>query len=64
MCKKRKLNVSVNDYTYPSLNKAIQHDNFELNNYFNSEMVQDKISKKSCDKKMVTNNQNMSNDTT
>ena len=26
MCKKRKLNVSINDYTYPSPNKAIQQN--------------------------------------
>ena len=26
MCKKCKLNITVNDYTYPSPNKAIQHN--------------------------------------
>ena len=29
LCKKRKLNVSVNDYTYPSTNKAIQQNKIE-----------------------------------
>ena len=43
MCKKRKLNVSVNDYTYPRPNKAIQTNKIELNNNFNSEMMQENI---------------------
>ncbi len=64
MCKKCKLNVTVNDYTYPSPSKAIQQNKFELNNYFNSEMMQENISRKSCNKKIVTNNHNVSNDTT
>ena len=45
MCKKRKLNVSVNDYTYPNPNKAIQQNKIKLNNNFNSEMTQENISK-------------------
>jgi hypothetical protein len=36
MCKKRKLNVSVNDYTYPNPS-TIQHNKIELNDNFNSE---------------------------
>ena len=35
MCKTRKLNVSVNDNTYPSPNKAIQQNKIELNNKIN-----------------------------
>ena len=41
MCKKGKLNVSVNDNTYPSPNKAIQQNKIEVNNNFNSEMIQE-----------------------
>jgi len=52
MCKKRKLNVSVNDYTYPSPYKAIQQNKNEFNNNFNSEMMQENISTKSCTKKL------------
>ena len=63
MCKKRKLNTSVNDYTYPSPSKAIQQNTIELNTNFNSEMIQEKISKKSCNKNMVTNINDVSNDT-
>ena len=63
MCKKRKLNDSANDNTYPSPNKAIQQNKIELNNNFNSKMMQENFSKKSCNKKIVTNNQNVSNDT-
>ena len=43
MCKKPKLNVTVNDYTYPSPSKAIQQNKFELNNYFNLELMQENI---------------------
>jgi len=50
-CKKRKLNVTVNDFTYPSPNKAIQTNKIEFNNNFNSEIMQENISKKSCNKK-------------
>ena len=39
MCTKCKLNVTVNDNTYPCLNKAIQQNKIELNNKFNSEMM-------------------------
>jgi hypothetical protein len=39
MCKKRKLNISVNDYTYPSPSKAIQQNKFELNNKFKQENI-------------------------
>ena len=63
MCKKHKLNVTVKDYTYPSLSKAIQQINFELNNYFNLKIVQDNISKNLAIKN-VTNNNDMSNDIT
>ena len=52
MCKKCKLNITVNDYTYPSPNKAIQQNKFELNNYFNSEMIQENISKNLAIKKL------------
>ena len=45
MCKKCKLDVSVYDYTYPSPIKAIQQNEIELNNDFNSEMMQENISK-------------------
>jgi hypothetical protein len=62
--KKRKLNVSVNDYTYPSPSKAIQQNKIELNNEFNLEMMQENISKTSCNKNLVTNNNDVSNDTT
>jgi hypothetical protein len=64
MSKKRKFNITFNDYTYPSLSKAIQTNKIELNNNFNSVMMQEKISKKSCKKKHVTNNNDMSNDIT
>ena len=61
MCKKRKLNVTVNDYTYPSPNKAIQTNKIELNNNYNSVIIQENTSKKSCNKKIVTNNNDVSN---
>ena len=64
MCKKCILNVSVNDNTYPSLSKAIQHKKIELNNNSNSEMMQENLSKKSCNNKIVTNNNDVYNDTT
>jgi hypothetical protein len=51
MCKKRKLNISVNDYTYPSSSKANQQNIIELNHNFNSEIMQENISKKSCNKR-------------
>ena len=41
MCKKRKLNIPVNNYTYPSPNKAIQQSKFELNNKNNSKAMQE-----------------------
>ena len=44
MRKQRKLNNSVNDNTYPSPSKAIQQNKIELNNNFNSEMMQENIS--------------------
>jgi hypothetical protein len=50
--KKRKVNVSVNDYTYPSPSKAIQQNKFELSNYFNLEMMQESISKNLAIKKL------------
>ena len=34
MCKKHKLNITVNDNTYPSLSKAIQQNKIELDNNF------------------------------
>ena len=43
MCKKRKSNVSVHDYTYPSPNKAIEQNKIELNNNFNSKVIQENI---------------------
>ena len=64
MCKKRKLNVSVNDYTLPSPNKAIQQNKIELNNNFNSKIMQENISKKSCTRKVVINDHDVSNDIT
>ena len=45
MCKKRKLNVTVNDYTYPSPNKAIQTNIIKLNNNVNSNRMQENITK-------------------
>ena len=64
MCKKCKLNISVNDNTYPSPNKAITQNKIELNNKFNSEMIQGKDIKKSCNEQIVTNNNDVSNDDT
>ena len=61
MCKKRKLNISVNDYTYPNPNKAIQQNKIELNINFNLKVIQENISKESCNKKMLTNNSDVSN---
>jgi hypothetical protein len=61
MCKKCKLNVSVNDYTYPSPSKAIPQKKNELNNKVSSEMMQENILKKSCNKKIVTTNNDVSN---
>ena len=52
MCKKGKLNVSVNDYTYPSPSKAIQQNKIQLKNNFNSKIMHENISKKSCTKKL------------
>ena len=43
MCKERKLNILVNDYTYPSQNKAIQQNKIELNNNFNLKIMQENI---------------------
>jgi hypothetical protein len=51
-CKKRNLNVWVNDYTYPSPNKAIQQIKIELNIIINSKKMQENKSIKSCNKKM------------
>jgi hypothetical protein len=53
MCKKRKLNISVNDYTYPSSSNAIQQNKIEINNNSNLEIMQENISKKACSKKML-----------
>jgi hypothetical protein len=44
-CKKHKLNVSVNDYTHPSPNKAIQQKKIEVNNNLTSGVMQENISK-------------------
>ena len=41
MCKKCKLNISVNDNTYPSPNKAIQQNKIEFNNKINSNKMQE-----------------------
>ena len=41
MCKKRKLNVSVNDNTFPSPNKAIQQNKIIVNNKINSKKMQE-----------------------
>ena len=41
MCKKRNLNVPVNDYTYPSPNKTIQQNKIELNNKVNLKAMQE-----------------------
>ena len=43
-CKKSKLNVTVNDYTYPSPNKAIQQKKIEVNNNLTSGVMQENIS--------------------
>ena len=43
MCKKCKLNVSVNDNTHPIPNKANQQNKIELNNKFNSKKMQENI---------------------
>ena len=51
MYKKRKLNISVNEHTYPSQNKAIQQNEFELNNKINLKAMQENDLKKSCNKK-------------
>jgi hypothetical protein len=64
MCKERKLNILVNDYTDPSPNKAIQQKKIEVNNNLTLEVTQENISKKSCNKKIVTNHYYVSNDTT
>ena len=40
MCKKPKLNVSVNENTYHSPNQVIQQNKIELNNKFNLETIQ------------------------
>ena len=50
-CEKPKLNVSVNYYTYRSPNKAIQQNKNELNNNFNSEMMQKRYQKNLATKK-------------
>ena len=50
MCKKCKLNNSVNYNTYPSPHKAIQQNKIELNNKINSKVMQEKI-QKTCHKK-------------
>ena len=47
MCKKHKLNVSVNDYTYPSPDKSIQQNKFELNNRINLKAMKENDIKKS-----------------
>ena len=41
MCKKRKLDVPVNKYTYPSPSKAIQQNKFKLNNNINLKAMQE-----------------------
>jgi len=64
MCKKRKLSNSVNDNTYPSPNKAIQQNQIDLNSKFDSKIYARKLSKRSCNKIIVTNNNDVSNDTT
>ena len=50
MCENCKLNVSVNDNTHPSPNKAIQQNKINLHKKVNLKKMQ-KISKKSCNKK-------------
>ena len=62
MCKKHKLDVPVNKYTYPGPNKAIQPNKFELKNNINSKAMQENDLKKSCNKKIATNKTNVSND--
>ncbi len=52
MYKKHKLNVTVNDYTYPGPSKAIQQNKIELNNNFNLKIMQENIFEKSCNKKL------------
>ena len=47
-----------------SPSKAIQQNEIELNNNFNSKMMKDNISKEFCNNKIVTNNNDLSNDIT
>ena len=51
MCKKGKLNISVNNYTYPKPSKAIQQNKIESNDKFNNDTMQENTSQKSCNKK-------------
>ena len=51
MRKKCKLKNSINDNTYPSPNKAIQQNKIELNNIFNTEIMQENIAKNLATKK-------------
>ncbi len=61
MCKKLKLDVSVNDNTYPSPNKAIQQNKIELKNKINSKKMRE-THQKYLAIKNVTNNIDVSND--
>jgi hypothetical protein len=63
MCKKCKLNVSVNDNTYPSPNKATQQNKITINNKINSKKMQENKSKNLATENVSTNN-DVSNDTT
>jgi hypothetical protein len=61
MCKKQTLNETVNNNTFPSPNKAIQQNKIKLNNRIGLNMMQEKISRKSCNKKCPSD-VNVSND--
>jgi hypothetical protein len=52
MCKKHKLNVSVNGNTYPCSNKVIQQNKIELNNKINLKKKEENKSKESCNNKL------------
>jgi hypothetical protein len=52
MCKKCKLNISVNDCTYPSPNKAIQQKKIEVNNNLTLEVKREIYQKNLATKKL------------
>ncbi len=62
MCKKRKLNNSINSYTNPRPSKAIFKNKIESENSNKLNDMQGNTSEKSCSKINVTNNTNVSMD--